>query len=125
MKYAQLGTSGMHVSRICLGTMLFGTPRALPECVRLVSEAMDRGINFFDTANVYEVYSRAWGSSGGVAEEILGTDLEGRRQKEVICTKIANPNGVGPDDADLSARHLERELELSLKRLRTDRIDLG
>jgi L-glyceraldehyde 3-phosphate reductase len=122
--YATLGASGMNVSRVCLGTMTFGRPIEETQCARLVSLALDRGINFIDTANVYEGYARTFGSCGGLAEEILGKALAGRRQEAVICTKFANPVGLGPLQAGLSDRHLEMELDKSLRRLRTDWIDL-
>lgn len=124
MSYAVLGRSGILVSRICLGTMTFGTPTTEAQASKLVGHALDQGVNFFDTSNAYEGYDRTFGSSGGVAEEILGKALKGRRHEAVICTKFANPVGLGPLEAGLSARHLETELEKSLKRLKTDRIDL-
>jgi L-glyceraldehyde 3-phosphate reductase len=124
MKYAALGQTGIQVSRICLGTMTFGTPVSEPEASDLVHHALECGVNFFDTANVYEGYSRTLGSQGGVAEEILGKALSGNRHRAIICTKIANPVGLGPLDAGLSSRHLELELEKCLRRLRTDWIDL-
>lgn len=124
MNYSPLGHSGLQVSRVCLGTMTFGNPIDKPECLRLVSAALERGVNFFDTSNTYEGYKRTLGSGGGLAEEILGEALDGRRDEAIICTKFGNPVGVGPFDAGLSARHLERELDKSLRRLRTDRIDL-
>jgi aryl-alcohol dehydrogenase-like predicted oxidoreductase len=124
MQNQPLGGSGMHVSRLCLGTMTFGNPIHEPQCVRLVHHALDHGVNFFDTSNVYEGYDRRLGSPGGVGEELLGTALSGRRHDAVICTKLANPVGAGVFDAGLSSRHLDRELEKSLKRLRTDWIDV-
>jgi aryl-alcohol dehydrogenase-like predicted oxidoreductase len=81
-------------------------------------------VNFFDTANVYEGYGRTFGSPGGLAEEILGRALQGQRHRAVLCTKFANPVGLGALEAGLSARHLEGELEKSLRRLRTDCIDV-
>jgi aryl-alcohol dehydrogenase-like predicted oxidoreductase len=124
MRYAALGRGGMQVSRVCLGTMTFGTPVTEPQACDLVHHALERGVNFFDAANMYEGYSRTLGSPGGVGEEILGKALSGHRQEVVICTKFANPVGLGPLDAGLSARHLEFELEKSLRRLNTDWIDL-
>ena len=124
MKFASLGTSGIHVSRVCLGTMTFGSPLTEAESSRLVSLALEQGINFFDTADVYEGYSRTWGSAGGVSEAILGKALQGRRQQAVVCTKFGNPAGSGPLEAGLSRRHLEKQLEGSLRRLGTDYIDV-
>lgn len=114
----------MYVSRLCLGTMTFGNPIAEAESKDLVSCALDLGINFFDTANVYEGYNRTFGSPGGLGEELLGKALAGRRDAAVICTKFGNPIGLGPLDAGLSARHLEAQLEKSLRRLKTDRLDV-
>ncbi|MFN0170862.1 MAG: aldo/keto reductase, partial [Bryobacteraceae bacterium] len=124
MRYAPLGGSGILVSRICLGTMTFGNPLGAEDCERLVAAALDRGIQFFDTANVYEGYDRFWGSPGGVSEELLGQALKGRRRQAVICTKFGNPVGTGPLDAGLSARHLHLQLEASLRRLQTDYLDV-
>ena len=117
MQYAVLGRSGVRVSRICVGTMTFGNPIAEAQACDLVRYALDHGLNFFDTSNVYEGYDRTLGSRGGVGESILGKALEGPRHEAVICTKFGNPAGVGPGDAGLSARHLETELEKSLRRL--------
>ncbi|MBM4075878.1 MAG: aldo/keto reductase, partial [Planctomycetes bacterium] len=72
MQLRTLGSSGLRVSPICLGTMTYGTPVAEPEAIKLTHAAIDRGINFIDTANAYEGYNRFIGSSGGVAEEITG-----------------------------------------------------
>jgi aryl-alcohol dehydrogenase-like predicted oxidoreductase len=124
MKYHSLGTSSVFVSQICLGTMTFGDPLGESACSDLVAHALDRGVNFFDTSNVYEGYSRSFGSTGGIGEEMLGKALKGRREQAILCTKFGNPVGLGPLDAGLSARHLERELEKSLRRLRTEWIDL-
>jgi len=124
MQIRTLGKSGVAVSPICLGTMLFGNPIREPEAERLVHAALDQGINFIDTANSYEGYDRTPGSRGGVAEEYLGRILKARREKVVLLTKIGNPVGPGPDDKGSSMAHLKRELEKSLQRLRTDRIDL-
>src|SRR5690242_6689098 len=124
MELRTLGATGIRVSPVCLGTMTFGNPVGERECERLVAGALDLGVNFFDTANSYEGYDRTFGSSGGRAEELLGKALEGRRDRAVVCTKFGNPVGPGPSGAGLSALHLDRELEKSLRRLRTDRIDL-
>ena len=124
MRYRTLGNSGLLVSPVCLGTMTFGTPVSEPDSIRLVHAAIDQGINFIDTANVYEGYRRYLGSPGGVAEEILGKALRGRRDQVVLATKVGAPVGPGPQDRGLSAVHLLRELERSLRRLQTDVIDL-
>ena len=114
----------MNVSPICLGTVNFGTPLDEPAAEKLVSSALDKGLNFFDTSNVYQGYSRRFDSAGGVGETILGKALAGRRHQAVICTKLGNPNGPGPLSAGLSARHLHLELDNSLRRLQTDWVDI-
>ena len=124
MDYRVLGSSGLLVSPICLGTMTFGEPVAEAEAVRLVHGALDLGINFIDTANVYEGYRRYLGSAGGVAEEIVGKALQGRRDQAIVATKVCAPVGPGPQDRGLSASHILREVDRSLQRLRVDTIDL-
>ena len=124
MKYAVLGSTGVRVSRICVGTMTFGNPQDESQCKNLVGYALDHGINYFDTADIYQGYDRTWGSSGGVGEEMLGQALVGRRHEAVVMTKYCNAVGTGPLDAGLSARHLDDQLNKTLKRLRTDYIDI-
>ena len=124
MQYRNLGSSGLLVSPICLGTMTFGAPVDEPDSIKLIHAAMDRGINFIDTANVYEGYKRFLGSPGGVAEEIVGKALVGRRDKAILATKVGAPVGPGPQDRGLSATHILREVDRSLQRLKTDYIDL-
>ncbi|MCH2373341.1 MAG: aldo/keto reductase [Planctomycetes bacterium] len=124
MQYRTLGSSGLLVSPICLGTMTFGTPLDENESIRLVHEAIDRGVNFVDTANVYEGYNRVLGSAGGVAEEIVGKALKGHRDDVVLATKVCAPVGPGPQDRGLSAKHILQQLDRSLQRLQVDTIDL-
>src|SRR4051794_21633945 len=124
MHYRRLGSSGLLVSPICLGTMTFGTPVPEAESIRLIHAALDLGINFIDTANVYEGYKRFLGSPGGVAEEIVGKALRDRRDRAVLATKVGAPIGPGPQDKGLSATHILREVDRSLKRLQTEFIDL-
>ena len=124
MEYRVLGSSGLLVSPICLGTMTFGEPVGESDAIRLVHEAFDLGINFIDTANVYEGYSRYLGSPGGVAEQIVGKALKDRRDQAVLATKVCAPVGPGPQDRGLSASHILREVDRSLQRLQTDYIDL-
>lgn len=124
MQYRELGRSGMTVSAVCLGTMTFGTPVGEAEAIELTRWAIDQGITFIDTANIYEGYSRYLGSAGGAAEAILGKALEGRRDRVVLVTKVGNPVGPGPGDKGLSRAHVLRELDRSLARLRTDRVDV-
>jgi L-glyceraldehyde 3-phosphate reductase len=124
MQLRPLGSSGLLVSPVCLGTMTFGSPVAEPEAIRLIHAALDLGVNFIDTANVYEGYARYLGSSGGVAEEIVGKALRDRRDRAIVATKVGAPLGPGPQDRGLSAVHILREVDRSLKRLQTDVIDL-
>ena len=124
MQFRELGSSGLLVSPICLGTMTFGQPVAEADAVRLVHGAIDLGLNFIDTANVYEGYQRVLGSPGGVAEEIVGKALRDRRDQVVLATKVCAPIGPGPQDRGLSASHILCQLDHSLRRLRTDVIDL-
>ncbi|MAV35867.1 MAG: aldo/keto reductase [Planctomycetaceae bacterium] len=124
MQYRTLGNSGLLVSPICLGTMTFGEPVPEAEAIRLTHGALDLGINFIDTANVYEGYRRVLGSAGGVAEEITGKALKGRRTRAVLATKVGAPVGSGPQDRGLSKTHVLQQLERSLKLLQTDYIDL-
>jgi aryl-alcohol dehydrogenase-like predicted oxidoreductase len=104
--------------------MTFGTPVEEADAIRLVHAAFDMGINFIDTANIYEGYARYLGSAGGVAEEITGKALLGRREKMILATKVGAPVGPGPQDRGLSAVHILRQLDCSLRRLQTDYIDL-
>ncbi|MDQ8202936.1 aldo/keto reductase [Pelagicoccus sp. SDUM812003] len=112
------------VSPICLGTMTFGSPVEKDDAIRIVHGAMDSGINFIDTANVYEGYSRFMGSAGGVSEEILGAAIKDRREEVVLATKCGAPNGTGTHDMGLAPKTILRELDRSLQRLQTDYIDL-
>jgi len=123
MEYRQLGRSGLRVSCLTLGTMTFGGRgqfQAVGEtdvegARRQIDMALDAGVNLIDTADVY---------SGGAAEEILGQALEGRRDRVLLASKARFPMGSGPNDAGLSAHHLVEACEASLRRLRTDHIDL-
>lgn len=124
MQLRPLGSSGLLVSPICLGTMTFGTPVNEADSIKLTHQAIDLGINFIDTANVYEGYARWLGSPGGVAEEIVGKAIHDRRDKVILATKVAAPVGPGPQDRGLSAVHILREVDRSLQRLKTDTIDL-
>jgi aryl-alcohol dehydrogenase-like predicted oxidoreductase len=123
MDYRQLGRSGLRVSCLTLGTMTFGGRgqfRAVGEtdvegARRQIDMAREAGVNLIDTADVY---------SGGAAEEIIGEALEGRRDQFLLATKARFPMGPGSNDAGLSAHHLIEACEASLRRLRTDHIDL-
>ena len=96
MKLRPLGSSGLLVSPICLGTITFGSPVEEADAIKLTHGAIDLGINFIDTANVYEGYDRFLGSSGGVAEIILGKALADRRDKVILATKVGAPSGRDP-----------------------------
>ncbi len=124
MEQRIISNTALRVSPLCLGTMTFGTPVAEKDAVRIVHWALDHGVNFIDTANMYEGYDRYVGSPGGVAEEILGTALKGRRDRAVVATKVGMSVGPGPDDAGLGRTHVLRECERSLQRLDTDWIDI-
>ena len=116
--------TGLDVSPICLGTMTFGRPVAEREAVKLVHHALDKGINFIDTANMYEGYDRTVGSAGGVAEEILGKTLVDRRTDVVLATKVGMKVGDGPEDDGTSPAAISKHLDLSLRRLQTDYVDI-
>jgi len=122
MQYTSLGRSGVQVSRLCLGTMNFGPRTTEPDAHGIMTAALDAGINFFDTANVYG------GQRGeGITERIVGRWLAadpGRRDRIVLATKVYGRMGDGPNDQRLSAYHIRRACEDSLRRLGTDRIDL-
>jgi len=119
MQYVNLGRAGVKVSRICLGCMSFGNDAPwkieLDQARKLVNKAIDLGINFFDTANVY---------SSGRSEEITGECLRGRRDNVVVATKVRFPMGEGPNDSGLSRRHIMQQIKASLKRLQMDHVDL-
>ncbi len=121
MQYTQLGRTGLTVSRLCLGTMNFGSETGEPDSFRIMDRALDLGLNFFDSANVY---GRPRGE--GVTEAILGRWLAqgGRRERIVLATKLHNPMGVTPLDRGLSARHIRQACDASLRRLGTEYIDL-
>ncbi|MCF8260185.1 MAG: aldo/keto reductase [Melioribacteraceae bacterium] len=122
MIYKNLGRSGLKVSRLCLGTMNFGEVTPKKESFNIMDEAVNLGINFIDTANVYG------GKFGeGITENIIGQWLTGnksQRDKIVLATKVHNPMGNLPNENLLSAYHIKRACENSLKRLKTDHIDL-
>jgi aryl-alcohol dehydrogenase-like predicted oxidoreductase len=121
MEYTHLGRSGLKVSRICLGTMNFGSYTTEQDSYNIMDEALNLGINFIDTANVYG------GEKGpGITEEIVGRWLEqnGNRNKVVLATKVYGKMGDGVNDLKLSAYNIKRACEDSLRRLKTDHIDL-
>ena len=112
-----LGRTGVKVTSLCLGAMNFGGPADEDSSEKMLLTALDAGINFIDTADVY---------TGGNSEQIVGAVLErsGRRDDVVLATKVGIPSGPGPNEQGASRRHILRSCEASLRRLRTDRIDL-
>lgn len=96
MQFTTLPGTGISVSRLCLGTMTFGSPVAEPDAIRLVHDAAELGVNFIDTANMYEGYNRFAGSAGGVAEEIVGKAVAGRRADFVVATKLGMRSAIPP-----------------------------
>ena len=127
MNYKHLGRTGLRVSRIGLGTMNFGELTDESASFRIMDEAVDAGINFFDTADVYGgPQSPDMAKGYGTSEEIIGNWLarSGQRDRIVLATKVYQPMDTGPNDKYLSAYHIRRACEASLKRLKTDHIDL-
>lgn len=124
IKKNALPNTELEVSPLCLGTMTFGTPVSVADSIELTHWALDHGINFLDTANMYEGYKRFVGSPGGVAEEILGKALKGKRQQAVVATKVGMKIGPTDDDQGLSRAHVLREIDRSLQRLSTDHVDI-
>jgi aryl-alcohol dehydrogenase-like predicted oxidoreductase len=129
MEYVHLGRLGLTVSPLCLGTMNFGwdlpgTEEA--EAFAIMDRALEHGINFFDTANVYG-WREGGGRGEGITEQILGRWFAqggGRREKVVLATKVYSAMGDWPNESRLSAAHIRRACEESLRRLQTDHIDL-
>lgn len=122
MQYTSLGRTGLQVSRLCLGTMNFGPLTSEADSFTIMDQALEQGINFFDTANVY---GRKLGE--GVTEQIVGRWFAqggGRRDKVVIATKVYGKMGDWPNQQRISAYHIRRACEESLRRMQTDHIDL-
>ena len=125
MKYSIIPGTDMSVSKVCLGTMTFGSPVPEADAIRLVHYALnEHGINFVDTANMYEGYNRVAGSSGGVAEEILGKAVAGQRDRYILATKVGMKVGTAPEDENTSPLAIATQLRRSLKRMNTDYMDL-
>lgn len=130
MEYTTLGRTGLRVSRLALGTAVLGLTPPEDGCDALVHAALDAGINVFDCANTYG--NRPSFDREGLppaaqrksAEELLGKALAGRRDDVILCTKVSEPTGDGPNDSGLSRYHIMREAERSLRRLGTDHIDV-
>ena len=127
MQYTQLGRTGLKVSQLCLGTMNFGPQTTEADAFAIMDRALELGINFFDTANVYG------GQRGeGITEQIIGRWLaqgagltpSSRREKIVLATKVFGGMGEWPNESRLSAYHIRAACDASLRRLQTDHIDL-
>ena len=122
MEFTTLGRTGLTVSRFCLGTMNFGPVTSEEDSFRIMDRGLEHEINFFDTANVY-----GWKLGEGITEQIVGRWLAqggGRRDKVVLATKVYGGMGDWPNERGLSARHIIKACEESLRRLQTDWIDL-
>src|SRR6202453_5033118 len=124
MQYSKLGSTGLKVSRICLGTMTYGSKKwrewVLDEAESrpCITRALEAGINFFDTADMYSL---------GASEEVLGRALKDfgpSRDRLVIATKVFNPMGDDPNQRGLSRKHIRHAIDDSLRRLQTDYVDL-
>jgi aryl-alcohol dehydrogenase-like predicted oxidoreductase len=115
MQYRNLGSSGLKVSAVGLGTNQFGGKVSFKQAAEIISAALDRGINFIDTSNSYQ---------SGRSEEAIGLALQVNRHKALIATKVRNQVGEGPNDVGASRKHILQAVEDSLRRLRTDYIDL-
>jgi aryl-alcohol dehydrogenase-like predicted oxidoreductase len=115
MDYRSLGSSGLKVSPLCLGTMMFGGPADEATAIRIASRARDQGVNFIDTADGY---------TGGRSEEVVGRAIAEHRSWWVLATKCANPTGKGPNARGLSRRHVQHAVEASLRRLGVSEIDI-
>jgi aryl-alcohol dehydrogenase-like predicted oxidoreductase len=122
MEYTNLGRTGLKVSRLCLGTMNFGPKTSEEDSFKIMDKAIDLGINFFDTANVY-----GWKTGEGITENIIGRWLaqgKGWRERIVLATKVYGKMGEWPNQRGLSAYHIRQACEDSLRRMQTDHIDL-
>src|SRR5512136_2653269 len=117
MEYRSLGRTGVKVSPVCLGAMNFGGPTGKEDSIAIINRALEAGINFIDTANVY---------SAGESERIVGEALKenGRREQVVLATKVHGRMGDGPNEQGVSRYHILKACEDSLRRLQTDHVDL-
>ena len=129
MQYAPLGRTGLQVSRLCLGTMNFGPQTSEADSFAIMDAALEQGINFFDTANVYGAFNASAARPElyhGLTEDIVGRWLAqgGRRDRIVLATKVYATMGEGVNERGLSAYHIRKACEDSLRRMQTDHIDL-
>src|SRR3990172_7378108 len=115
MQYTFLGRTWLKVSRMCLGTVTFGADADEPTSHAILDRAYEAGVNFIDTANAY---------NKGLAESYIGSWIKDKREQIVLTSKVYTQAGPGPNDHGLSAKHIKHQVEQSLRRLRTDYIDL-
>lgn len=115
MKYVHLTGTGLTVSKACLGTMTFGGQVSEADSIEIIHAALDRGVNFVDTADLYYT---------GASEEVVGKALQDRRENVILATKVFNPMSSDVNNRGLSRRHIIQGLEDSLRRLRTDYVDI-
>ena len=115
MDKRKIAHTGLEVSRVCMGTMTFGSQADLDESARLVDRCLDAGVNFFDTANIY---------NQGLSEEMLGRILGARRKDIVLASKVRGAMGKPPEYVGLSREAIRKGIEASLRRLNTDYLDI-
>lgn len=115
MQFQNIRGTGLKVSKFCLGTMMFGGQTSKEESIRIIDYALDNEVNFFDTADTY---------ADGLSEAIVGEALEKKRDYAVIATKVRNPKGPLPNQMGLGRKHIMQNVDESLKKLRTDYIDI-
>ena len=115
MEYRRLGNSGLMVSPICLGTMMFGGRTDEATSKRIIASARDAGVNFIDVADAY---------AKGESEKVTGRAIKRHRHDWVLATKVGNPMGPGPNDRGLGAKRIHHGIDASLKRLGTDFVDI-
>ena len=122
MEHTRLGRTGLQVSRLCLGTMTFGLQCDEPTAVAILDRAAEGGVDFIDTSDAYPLGGDL--GTRGVTEEILGRWLQGKRDRFIVATKCFAPTGPSPFDAGNSRKHILAAVDASLRRMRTDYIDL-
>lgn len=115
MMFKKLNRTDLNISRLCFGTMTFGKPADQATSTHMVNQCIEAGVNFFDTANMYQL---------GVAETMLGEALKGRRKNVILASKVRFKMGDAPDQSGLSRKAILRAIEESLKRLQTDYLDI-
>lgn len=124
MKMNSIPNTDLLVSNLCLGTMTFGTPVEKNDAIKITQHAINYGMNFIDTADIYEGYTRYIGSPGGIAEAFLGSALKSCREKVILASKVGMKVGKNDDDQGLSRKHVLKMIDMSLGRLQTDYLDI-